>query len=85
MLQDRMICLRQPPSKSFPSFLTYDSTNAHTCADNLWIALLTDRYNNVNPAPDSCGRVFFEDMTRALARIFAFEKTEQAQVPEDLD
>ena len=51
----------------------------------LWRTLLTDICNNQSPAPNSCGTTFFDYVTRALARIFAFEEIQQAHVHHDPD
>ena len=58
--------------------LTNFRTSPGSRVDTLWRTLLTDTYNNQHPAPNSCGNIFFEYMTRALARIFDFEERVQA-------
>lgn len=46
----------------------------------LWRTLVTDTSNNEHPAPHLCGTIFFEYMTRALARIYEFEELAQPPI-----
>ncbi|KAL8834196.1 MAG: hypothetical protein Q9176_007624 [Flavoplaca citrina] len=56
----------------------YPGQSPRSRVDALWRTLLADTYNNQHPAPNSCGSIFFDHMTRALARIFDFEERVQA-------
>ena len=62
------------------SQLTCDSESVRSRVEVLWRTLVTDTYNNEHPAPYSCGIIFFEYLTRALAWIYRLEELEQPPI-----
>ncbi|KAL9607108.1 MAG: hypothetical protein Q9167_007948 [Letrouitia subvulpina] len=57
----------------------YSGQSSQSRFEDLWRTLIANIYQNQYPASDSCGKIFFELITRAIARILIIEETQQVQ------